>query len=215
MDLDVNIIGVGSGFTYATDGPTHHGVQDLSAMINLPNLQVFNVTDDLNTKKLVEYSYNNGSPKYFRIEKGMVPRIYFEKDDINVGLKNITNESADVLVFSTGFITHSVLNVLKKLKDDGITASHSDIYRLSPLPKDKIVELAKDKRVITVEENLKSGGMGEKIFSLLKDNNHQKEVMNISIEDKFYFNFGDRHLLHKVSNIDESSLYERIKNFII
>jgi transketolase len=215
MDLDVNIIGVGSGFTYATDGPTHHGVQDLSAMINLPNLQVFNVTDDLNTKKLVEYSYNNKSPKYFRIEKGNVPRIYNEKDDINDGLKNIQSCDSDTIVFSTGFITHSVLNVLKKMKSDEINVSHVDVYRLSPLPKDEIVKLAKNKRVITIEENLKSGGMGEKIFSLLKENNHQKEVMNISIQDKFYFNFGDRNLLHNISNLDESSLYEKIKNFII
>mgnify|MGYP005993175331 FL=1 len=89
MNLDVNIIGTGAGFTYSTDGPTHHGIQDLSAMINLPNIKIYNVTDDINTKKLAELSYTKVGPKYFRLEKGKLPRLYNSNDDINIGYKKL------------------------------------------------------------------------------------------------------------------------------
>tara|TARA_A100001515_G_scaffold139778_1_gene134757 strand:+ start:1575 stop:2498 length:924 start_codon:yes stop_codon:yes gene_type:complete len=214
-NLDVNIIGVGSGFTYSTDGPTHHGVQDLSVMLNLPNLEVYNVTDDVNTRKLVDLSYNRASPKYFRIEKGNVPTLYQEEHDIDEGAMEIKKEvDGDVVLFSTGFMTHICNDVLRELKQDGISISHYDIYRLSPLPKEFITQVSKSNRVITVEENLKSGGMGEKIFSLLKENNHQRESINISVKDGFYFHFGDRDLLHSVSDISKNCLYKKIKNFI-
>tara|TARA_R110002012_G_scaffold315603_1_gene529590 strand:- start:26541 stop:27479 length:939 start_codon:yes stop_codon:yes gene_type:complete len=214
MNLDVNIIGVGSGFTYSTDGPTHHGVQDLSAMLNLPNLEVYNVTDDLNTKKMVDLSYDKKGPKYFRIEKGTVPRVYVEEDKIEDGFKTIIKKESDVLVISTGFVTHASMTVISRLNDEGHCISHCDLYRLSPLPEEAILSATKGKRVVTIEENLKSGGMGEKLFSLLKENNHQQQVMNISPKDGFYFNFGDRKLLHEVAKIDKNSLYEKIKEFI-
>ena len=107
MNLDVNIIGVGAGFTYSTDGPTHHGVQDMSAMLNLPNLRVYNVTDDINTKKLVDLSYNEAGPKYFRIEKGMLPRLHSAADDC-VGYKVLTRADSDTVLISSGFMTHKV-----------------------------------------------------------------------------------------------------------
>ena len=56
MNLNVNLIGVGAGFTYATDGPTHQGVQDMQAMRVLPNMQVYNCTDATLSTRLDEMS---------------------------------------------------------------------------------------------------------------------------------------------------------------
>ncbi len=214
MNLDVNIIGVGAGFTYSTDGPTHQGVQDLSAMINLPNLQVYNVTDDISTKKLAELSYKQSGPKYFRIEKGKLPRIYVDNDDISIGHKIINERQANNVIISSGFMTQKIVNVLQSLEQDNINLAHMDIFRINPLPIEDILKFTKNKNVIVVEENIKSGGIAEKIFCLLKENNHTKNVLSIALENKFYFSFGDREMLHKIANIDESSIIKKIKSFI-
>ena len=214
MNLDVNIIGVGAGFTYSTDGPTHQGIQDVAAMINLPRLCVYNATDDINTKKLVDLSYLNNCPKYFRIEKGLLPRIYSHEDDINTGLKELEKTDSDTIVFSSGFMTHVTQNVLEAIRQAGTSISHYDLFCLNPLPQKSIVDLCENKRVIVVEENIKSGGIGEKVFSLLKEKNHKRDVLSVSLEDDFYFDFGDRNLLHKVVELDEASLYRKITNFI-
>jgi|TARA_R100000455_G_C6273599_1_gene131407 transketolase len=214
MNLDVNIIGVGAGFTYSTDGPTHHGVQDVAAMINLPRLHVYNATDDINTKKLVDLSYLNKHPKYFRIEKGLLPRLYSEEDDINLGVKQLETTTSDTIVFSSGFMTHTTQNVINTIKQNGIDVSHCDLFCLNPLPEQNILNLCENKRVIVVEENIKSGGIGQKLFSLLKENGHKKDVLNISLDNDFYFSFGDRNLLHKVTHLDESSINQKITDFI-
>jgi transketolase len=214
MNLDVNIIGVGAGFTYSTDGPTHHGTQDLSAMLNLPNLEVYNVTDDINTSKLVDVSYRKNTPKYFRIEKGKLPRVYSKEDKIDLGYKLLENGNVDVIIISTGYMTNIVCDVVTKMKDDGLSLHHVDIFRVSPLPVDLILEITNNKHVITVEENNKSGGIGERIISLLKENDHKGKVLNISLENSFYFNFGSRESLHKVAKIDKVSILEKINNFI-
>ena len=59
MNLNVNLIGVGAGFTYSTDGPTHQGMQDMQVMRVLPNLEVHNVTDSTNSYEMAKNSYKN------------------------------------------------------------------------------------------------------------------------------------------------------------
>tara|TARA_R110002020_G_scaffold378887_2_gene589927 strand:+ start:8395 stop:9354 length:960 start_codon:yes stop_codon:yes gene_type:complete len=215
MNLDVNIIGIGAGFTYSTDGPTHHGIQDLSAMINLPNIKIYNVTDDINTKKLAELSYMSSGPKYFRLEKGKLPRVYNDTDDINIGYKNLQLSKNGFIIFSSGYMTQKTHNVVKKLQEENIFVGHTDIYNVKPLPTKQIVKLSKDKHVIVIEENIKSGGLGEKIFCILKESGHTNKVLSICLEDKFYFNYHvDRDQLHLLAQIDEKSIHKKIKKLI-
>ncbi len=212
MNLDVNIVGVGAGFTYSTDGPTHHGIQDLCTMTNIPSLQVYNVTDDLSTAMLADISYESAGPKYFRIEKGVLPRTYSLDDDLTLGCKVISTQDSEVGVISTGFMTHVVDALVKKLNAAGNRISHLDITRVSPLPEEDIINFCKGKKIITVEENIASGGMGNKVFALLKRENHREKALNISIKDGFYFHFGDRELLHQKVALDSQSLLQKYKN---
>ena len=215
MNLDVNIIGVGAGFTYSTDGPTHHGVQDMSMMANLPNLEVYNVTDDISTKKLAEISYNKSGPKYFRIEKGIFPRIYQPTTDLGDGCKIISDKNVGIGIISTGFMTQVASKLVEDLEDQGISVSHLDVLRVSPLPVDEIKRFTKNKQIITIEENLSSGGLSERIFSLLKKNNHIGRVLELSVDDGFYFSFGDRELLHRKAGLDRETVLKKIKDFIV
>ena len=54
MNLHVNIVGVGAGFTYSTDGPTHHGTQDVAIMSAIPNLSIYNCSDVVNTYRFAK-----------------------------------------------------------------------------------------------------------------------------------------------------------------
>ena len=167
-----------------------------------------------NTKKLVELSYNNSGPKYFRIEKGKLPRIYSSADDISGGQKIINSQDSDYVIISSGYMTQKVNNVVKCLSEQNILLAHMDLFRVSPLPIGDIVSFTKNKNVIIVEDNIKSGGIAEKVFCLLKEYQHTGRVLSISLKNKFYFDFGDRDMLHKIAKIDEDSISEKIKNFI-
>ena len=118
MQLPVNVVSVGAGFTYSTDGPTHQGLQDLPAVLTVPGLNVLNSSDPENTKSFVDLAIHSRKPHYIRIEKEKVndlPRIS-PIDTICEGFSVIQQGEGPTVVLSTGIITHRVLECLQKLK---------------------------------------------------------------------------------------------------
>tara|TARA_R110000851_G_scaffold144828_3_gene284103 strand:- start:3000 stop:4859 length:1860 start_codon:yes stop_codon:yes gene_type:complete len=214
MNLDVNIIGVGAGFTYSTDGPTHHGIQDVSLMLNLPNLSVYNVTDATSTRKITELSYKETGPKYIRIEKGYLPCFYNDKDDISLGFKEIISEG-DIGIISTGYMTSVVGSVCKELKKENIDIAHLDLTKIKPLPLKKIVSFCSNRRIIVVEENIKSGGIGEKIAAILQNQANLKTFLSIAIEDIFVFDYGSREFLQTKNQIDKETIKNKVRKIML
>ena len=210
MNCHVNLVGVGAGFTYATDGPTHQGMQDAQAMMTLPNLQVYNVTDDINSAKLAEMGYSLSGPKYFRIEKGKYDRLYKSSDDVRDGVKIIKPYSQTVIL-STGYMTHTALKVANKLTDVGVI----DVFRIKPLNYEKLSELLHNvENVVSLEEGTYSGGFGEKIGFFMASHGLYKHFLPIAVEDQHCYYYGTREGLHKKYLIDEKSVYKRIKQFL-
>ena len=68
---NVNIVSVGAGFTYATDGPSHHGLQDLSAVLSTPNITILNSSDPKSTQAFAKIATRQNGPKYIRIIDGI------------------------------------------------------------------------------------------------------------------------------------------------
>jgi transketolase len=213
MNSHVNLIGVGAGFTYSTDGPTHQGMQDAQAMMTLPGLQVYNVTDEVNSNALAHLGYNTPGPKYFRIEKGKNNKIYDSSFNILDGVSSIGSVNTSTLILSTGIMTHTALSVAKKLNQ--LSIGVVDVYRIKPLNEDKILNLIeKVDNVITLEECTYSGGLGEKIGFLLAKNNKYRYFLPIAVDDQHCFHYGDRPRLQKKYSLDENSIIAKIKNFL-
>ena len=82
MDLSVNVVSVGGGFTYSTDGPTHQGLQDLPAVNTIPNMTIFNSSDPASTRAFAKISAKEPGPKYIRIEKGYLPDLRDDTHDL-------------------------------------------------------------------------------------------------------------------------------------
>lgn len=205
MNLNVNLIGVGAGFTYSTDGPTHQGMQDMQVMRVLPNLEVYNVTDSTNSYEMAKNSYRKNCPKYFRIEKGLFDKIY-DTYDFNSGINKIVNAS-DTYIVATGFMVHTALDVSKKIGDIGVI----DVTKIKPFDENLFLEHIKNvKSIITLEENTMSGGIGEKIGFILAKNNVNCNFTPIAVENQHCFNYGNRELLHKKYKIDFNSVLKKI-----
>ena len=210
MNLHVNLVGVGAGFTYSTDGPTHQGMQDMQAMSTLPGLSVYNVTDDVNSYKLSKIAYETKGPKYFRIEKGISSRLYNPDEDFHDGVHEVL-ESKENLIFTTGHMVHTALDVSRKIGNIGVV----DLYRVKPLNEEKIVNISKNaKNIITLEEGTYSGGLCEKVSFLLLKNKINCNFLPIAVEDKPCFYYGSREMLHKKYKIDSDSVYNKIMSFM-
>ena len=210
MNLHVNLIGVGAGFTYSTDGPTHQGMQDMQAMMTLPNLSVYNVTDEINSEKLATLSYDVVGPKYFRIEKGQKKRLYHPTDQFYNGLcKLVPSETTYIL--STGFMTSVAARIADRVKGIGVI----DIYRVKPIDEERVISIVENaKNIITLEESTFSGGLGEKIAFILMKRGLKCNFLPIAVKDQHCYSYGTREMLHKQYSIDEETVYNKIINFV-
>ena len=85
MNLPVIIVGAGAGFSFGFDGPTHHGLQDLSSMRLLPEMSIVDLSSNDIAKKSIEFAIFNNGPLYIRLDKGAFPDWYNKQDNFKTG----------------------------------------------------------------------------------------------------------------------------------
>ena len=132
--LPVTIIGNGSSLTYAFHGTSHQAVEDIAIMRVLPNLNIFHPFDNLSAKQSVKYCLKSKTPNYVKLDKGFFPLI---RKKSNNGFFNFVNnfKKKNILVITTGVITHDVQRLTSELKDKNIYLDILNMFILKPIKK--------------------------------------------------------------------------------
>jgi len=206
MNLPISIIGLGSGYSFSYDGPTHHATQDIAIMRTLPEVTILNPCDEISAKNAAIRCCTTDGHIYVRIDKGAHNKVYDTKD-CDAGIKQISDNSK-IKIISTGYMTHKMINMVENISAN---VDVVDIYRLKPL-NIKLIEkiLNNSKNIITVEENTSIGGIGSMICEILIDKDIQTKLKRFSLEDKQEFEFGTRDWLIENSGLKQ----QEIKKFI-
>lgn len=212
MNLPVTIVGVGAGFSFGFDGPTHHGTQDIGIMRMLPEMTIYNPSDDQSTKQSAILAYKRNKPAYIRLDKGIFPTLY-KTLDCPSGFK-VIRSLTKVNIISTGIITHQAINAVDSLKKAGIDIGVVDILQIKPIPNKILQILKKSDYIISYEENSIIGGLGSILSDLISDNQLSTKLIKIAIPDKQYLKYGSREWFHKLVGIDESKLVSTIKKLV-
>jgi len=215
MNLPVTIIGAGPGFCYGSDGPTHHATQDIAVMRTLPEMSILNPSDSLMSQASARIAYTNSSPTYVRIDKGMLPLIYDEiKTDFSEGITEVRRGN-DLAIISTGIMVCKALEVAESLLTHSISASVIDIYKIKPLNKKLLLEfIDKSNRIVTLEENIITGGIGSAVGEVLNDNSKKIPLKRIAISDEHCFKSGSREDLQAFYNLDRDGITDTILEWI-
>lgn len=211
MNLPVTIIGVGAGFTYGSDGPTHHAIHDIAVMRTLPEITILNPSDSVMIQAFARIAYKSTGPVYVRIEKGKLPLIYDEaKNGFSDGIAR-TKKGSDLTIISTGIMVHQAYRVAEILAEHSISAGVVDLYRIKPLNTELLFKfIDKSKCVVTLEENTVTGGIGSAVSEALSDNLRAKPLKRIAIPDTHCFKSGDRQSLQASYGLDTGSIVKSI-----
>lgn len=211
MNLPVTIVGVGTGLTYGSDGPTHHATSDIAVMRALPGMTILNSSDAICTKAFATIAYKTPSPTYVRLERGKLPRIYDEKtNSFQEGLAEI-KEGHDLTIISTGVMVHQALKVSQILAKHSMSAGVVDLYRIKPLNEEMLLKIIdKSKHIITLEENIITGGIGSIVSEVLTDNNRDVPLNRIALPDENCFKVGDRESLYMLYKLDADNVVKTI-----
>lgn len=213
-EINVNLIGVGSGLSYDVSGPTHHCLEDISIMRTLPNIIVSSPSDWFLAKTFVEYSISVKKPKYIRLDGKPLSRLYSNRENIKLetGFHEI-RKGGKICLISTGYMTHKAVQIADMLAKDNIDIGIIDVFLLSFIDENRLFNILKDYTfAITMEEAfINKGGLDSLIASILNKNDSDIRLKRIGFNDKHVFDLGSRERLHQLNNIDESSIIKNIK----
>ena len=215
MKLAVIIVGVGAGFTYSTDGPTHHGIQDIAAMASVPNMSIFNCSDAYNSEAFARIAYGAHSPSYVRIEKGKFPALYGEHANFSDGL-GVLRKGRDVTLLTSGYLVQGAIDAAQNLGKEGIDAGVIDVYRIKPLNTNLLAESVRDTgALLTIEDNVANGGIGTMVATALMEKGMSLPLRRISLGDAFCYKYGSREWVYETNGLDAGAIRLAVLDLLI
>ncbi len=192
------------------DGPSHHGVFDLSYLRMIPNLVIGAPADATELCAMIEIAVDHDGPFAIRYPKGgavSVPSLPVEP--LEVGRADLLVEGDDVLLVAVGRMVEIAEKAAADLAGQGIEAGVVNARWVKPLDP-RIVEWSQPVRhVITLEDNVVAGGFGTAVMEALSAAGLTKPVTNIGVPDRF-LPFGSAPDIMEMLGMDPDSVVERV-----
>jgi transketolase len=167
-DVPAVLVGISAGVSYGALGSTHHSLHDFAALRAIHNLTILAPADNLETAAAVRYAAAAARPVFLRFGKAAVFDITPPDAALAVGRASVIREGRDVAFLASGeTVVHAVL-AAALLHDAGIGARVVSVHTLRPLDTGTVLAAARECRaVITVEEHMIAGGLGEAVAAVL------------------------------------------------
>jgi len=167
-EKNVKICASHAGVTLGEDGATHQVLEDIGMMKMLPHMVVINPCDYNQTKAATIAIADHEGPVYLRFGRPAVPNFTPADQKFEIGKALHLKEGTDVTIFATGHLVWESLEAEKTLAEEGISAEVINIHTIKPLDNKAIIEAVKQtKCVVTAEEHMLNGGLGDSIAQLL------------------------------------------------
>ncbi len=195
------------------DGKTHQGTFDLSFLTHIPNLTVMAPKNSLELEEMLSFALAYPGPVAIRYPKG---EAYLGLSDhkaaLEPGRAELLKEGTDIAIFAVGSMVRTGQEVVEALEQEGRKVSFVNVRFLSPIDKEILEQLsAKHKLFVTLEENVKDGGYGQKVADyLLETKKQQIRLLNIALPVEFIEQGGVAELQKKFG-LDAQSILNRIK----
>ena len=165
---NVKICASHAGVTLGEDGATHQVLEDIGMMKMLPHMTVINPCDYNQTKAATLAIAEHVGPVYLRFGRPKVPNFTNANQEFIIGKAVHLQEGNDVTIVATGHLVWEALEAAKKLNEQNISTDVINIHTIKPLDSEAIIKsVQKTKCIVTAEEHMLNGGLGDSIAQLL------------------------------------------------
>lgn len=213
QNQNVKIVGIGTGMTYSTLGPTHHTTEDIGLLRGLPNLTVFSPATKKELSWIMQETYRIKGPVYIRLGNNKEEH-YMGNPAFEMGKPSVVHEGKDLTIFTTGVILNEVMKVYEMLKRDGVEAQIVSVHTLKPMDTKAVAGLAaKTKRIAVVEEHNVISGLYSALAEALVEEQVNIPVLKIGLEDVFAKGYGNFGNVRKANKLDSCAIFESVKRF--
>lgn len=198
------------------DGATHHGVFDMAALRPVPNLTIAAPMDEHELRKLM-FTAQTESKGTFVIRyprgNGVLVDWKCPLEELPVGKGRKLRDGKDVAVLSIGTPGNDVAKAINELQKDGcdISVAHYDMRYLKPIDTEILTEVAQNfKRIITIEDGVRDGGLGTAVTEWMNDNGFHPEIHRMGLPDEFVEHGTVAELKH-ITGIDTAAIKKAIR----
>ena len=197
-----------------SDGETHQGIFDLSYLSSIPNMHIMAPKNKWELSDMMKFAVSSNVPIAVRYPRGEAYDGLKEmRAPLMMGKSEVIfrSDSARIALFALGSMVKTAIEVKEILNKKNIDVTVINARFAKPVDTDMIDELARDYEcIVTMEENVANGGLGDKVLEHLNETNADVKVLQIAIPDE-YVEHGNVSLLHKEVGIDADSIVEKIE----
>jgi 1-deoxy-D-xylulose-5-phosphate synthase len=202
-------LAIDRGGVVGDDGPTHHGVFDISFLRFIPNIILMAPMDENELQHMIYTATNHNGPTAIRYPRGAGAGIPLsdELQKLEIGKGELLVEGTDILILPIGNRVQTAIEAIEGLKKVGIDAAVINPRFIKPLDADLICHWAeKTGRVLTIEDNVRQSGFGSSILELLS----RRKLYNIRTcslgHPDLFVEHGPQSTLLKNSGLDAPAI---------
>lgn len=184
-DVPAVLIGISSGVSYGALGTTHHSLHDLAVLRAINNLTLIVPADNFESREAIRFAATATKPVFVRFGKAAMYHLHQPETKFEVGKAITLRDGNDVAFVVTGeTVIHAVL-AAAQLAEQGVQARVLSVHTVKPLDTESILKAGREcSAVITVEEHMVNGGLGEAVASTLLQAGVCKPFRIVGIPDE-------------------------------
>lgn len=212
QNLNVKIVGMGSGLAWCSLGPTHHTTEDIAVLRAIPNLKILSAATPLQVAACVEEAYRHQGPVYIRIGMNNEKEYFNEDYQLSLLGQDVMREGNDAIIFTTGSILEEVMDAADILAREGISATVVNVAIVKPFCEEMLLErIEKTMLIVSVEEHNILGGLGSILSEVMTKYGSCKKLLRIGLNDMFAEGYSNsQKILRKQNHLDAASIAKSI-----
>lgn len=213
--MNVNLIGVGAGYSYVVSGPTHQCYEDITLMRAMPNFHVLSPADHVSAAALFDGCVDTMGPKYLRLDAQVLPVIYERASPDPKRGFHIHRRGRRICLVATGFMVHTALKAAAQLAEHGCDLGLIDLFDLARFSAAEFHDaLAPYAGIVTLEEGFRGrGGMDAMLFEFVARRGLPVKVLNLGADGAYRFELGTRADLHEKVGIGLHAVTASVRKF--
>lgn len=194
-----------------SDGETHHGCFDLSYLSMMPNMTVMAPKNKWELSDMMKFAIRQNGPVAIRYPRGEAYTGLEEyRAPIEMGKAEVLEKGKEIAILAVGNMVRTAVQVTENLRKKGYEPTLVNMRFVKPLDTELLDIIKEDHSlIVTMEENVKSGGFGEQVMTYYGSRMHGPAVRIVAIEDQFVPH-GSVEDLMRQQQMDSDSVTERV-----
>ena len=194
-----------------SDGETHQGIFDLSYLSSIPNMHICAPKNKWELSDMMKFAAAFPAPIAIRYPRGEAyDGLAQFRAPVEYGKAEMIYEEEGIALLAVGSMVKTAEGVRERLKECGLSCTLVNARFVKPMDEEMVRRLSATHRlIVTMEENVESGGFGERVRTFADEQELPGQILSITVPDE-YVEHGNVELLKKEIGIDEETVTKRI-----